>query len=49
MKFLDSVYVVRYEDFVNEPQEIIEKIYEYLGLKPLSIQHKVLKNMNEKY
>jgi len=49
MPYLNDVYVLRYEDFVNDPQKEINKIYVFLGLEPIPIQHTVRCNVNEKY
>jgi|TARA_B110000902_G_scaffold213317_1_gene244738 hypothetical protein len=49
MAYLNNVYVVRYEEFVLNPQNEIDKIFGFLGLKSLPIQHSVISNINEKY
>jgi len=49
MEYLNNVYVVRYEDFVENPQDEIEKVYEFLGLNSWPIQHNVRTDVNEKY
>lgn len=49
MKALDSVYVLRYEEFVLQPQKVIEEIFSYLGLNPVKISHHIRSNVNEKY
>ena len=46
---LNSAYVLRYEDFVLNPQEEMEKIYAFIGIDSQSIQHEIRTNINEKY
>ena len=49
LPFLNSVYVIRYEDFVAEPQSTINDIYNFIGLDPTSITHKISNDINDKY
>lgn len=49
MDYLRNVYVLRYEDFVANPQDEIDKVYDFLGLESLHIQHAVKPDVNEKY
>ena len=49
IEFLDSIYIIRYEEFVCEPQKTVDAIYGFLGLEPIAIHHEVRKNVNEKY
>ncbi|WP_290526323.1 sulfotransferase [Alcanivorax sp.] len=49
MGYLRNVYVLRYEDFVANPQDEIDKVYDFLDLESLHIQHAVKPNVNEKY
>ncbi|NOQ64217.1 MAG: hypothetical protein GQ582_06870 [Methyloprofundus sp.] len=49
MRLLNSVYVLRYEDFVCEPQETVDTICRFLDLSPITVHHKVRNNINEKY
>ncbi len=49
LEYLNSVYILKYEDFVQEPQEQIDRIYEYLDLEPKQITHVIRSNVNEKY
>lgn len=49
MKFLRSVYVLRYEEFVLEPQKTIDNVFDYLGLDPIKIKHDIRSNINDKY
>ena len=49
MKYIDHVYVLRYEEFVCEPQKTMDSIYEFLGLGSVTIHQKILKDVNDKY
>jgi len=49
MKYLHNVYVLRYEDFISHPQNEINKIFNFLNLESLQVQHKVVNNVNDKY
>lgn len=49
MPHLRHVYVIRYEDFVCNPQEEINKIYKFLCLEEIPIQDEVHSNINNKY
>ncbi|MBM5823567.1 MAG: sulfotransferase [Cyanobacteria bacterium K_Offshore_surface_m2_011] len=49
MDYLCNVYVLRYEDFVANPQDEIDKVYYFLNLESLHIQHTVKPDVNEKY
>lgn len=49
MKYLRNVYVIRYEDFVANPQDEIDNIFEFLNLGSIHIQHAVRPNVNDKY
>ncbi len=49
MDYLRNVYVLRYEDFVANPQNEIDKVYDFLNLESLHIQHTVKPDVNEKY
>lgn len=49
MKTLRSVYVLRYEEFVIEPQKIIKDIFKFIGLPSIKISHEIRKNINKKY
>ncbi|GGW86979.1 sulfotransferase family protein [Alteromonas halophila] len=48
-KKLNNVYVLRYEDFVKNPQVEIDAVFDFLGLKSISVNHDVKKNVNDKY
>ncbi len=49
MKFIDSVYVLRYEEFVCEPQKTIDAIFDFLGLNTIMVHREIRKNINKKY
>ena len=49
MPYLSKLYVLRYEDFVVNPQEEINKIFDFLGLNSITVEHTVRPNVNEKY
>ena len=49
MEFLGSVYTIRYEEFVCDPQKTVDSIFGFLGIKPVKIRHEIRKNVNEKY
>lgn len=49
MEALRSVYILRYEEFVLEPQKFIDNIFSYLGLVSIKVNHDVRSNVNEKY
>ena len=48
-KFLNSIYFLRYEDFIVEPQKTIDGIFNYLGLSTVKVSHEIRQNINEKY
>ncbi|MEM8914523.1 MAG: sulfotransferase [Pseudomonadota bacterium] len=45
---LEHCMIIRYEDLVDMPEEIVERIYTFLGLPPQPLQQTVTKH-NEKY
>lgn len=49
MEALESVYVLRYEEFVLEPQETIDRIFNYLELTTVPLKHDVRSDVNERY
>ncbi len=49
MSSLNSLYLLRYEEFVKEPQKAIESIFDYLDLDPVEITHSIRSNTNDKY
>lgn len=49
MRSLNSVYILRYEEFVKEPQKVIENVFNYLSLDPVEITHSIRSNINDKY
>ena len=46
---LNSVYILKYEDFIDNPQDMINKIFDFLGLNTITIRHKIKNNINQKY
>jgi len=49
MKDLDFVYILRYEEFVLNPQEIINDIFSFLKLNPVINTRAISCNINDKY
>ena len=43
LKHLNSVYVLRYEDLVSEPQKTVNTICQFLDLSPVTIKHEIKK------
>lgn len=46
---LTNAYVLRYEDFVQDPQRETDKIFKFLQLPTINISHQVRQNVNDKY
>ena len=44
-----NAYIIRYEDFIKNPNNEIQKIYNFLNLPIAEINQKVERNLNEKY
>lgn len=49
IKSLQNVHIIKYEEFILMPQETMDNIFMYLELQSISIEQKILKNINEKY
>lgn len=49
MEFLDSTYVLKYEDFVVAPQKTVDEIFAHLGLEPVQVTHQIRTDINDKY
>lgn len=49
MPKLNRVFVLRYEDFVSDPQNEIDRIYEFLELEPVPIGRVVTTGLNDVY
>lgn len=47
--YLNRVHILRYEEFVLNPKAEVDKIYAFLGLEPVPIQHTIQPHINEKY
>ncbi len=46
---LGSAYILRYEELVAEPQEVINEIFGYLKLEHIKINHSVKRGINNQY
>lgn len=46
---LGSLYILRYEDFIAEPQATIDRIFEFLGLPSLTVGHRIRQGVNDGY
>lgn len=49
MLFLNRVYVLRYEEFVLEPNRHMQALLGWIGIEPFEFQHEVQSNINDKY
>jgi hypothetical protein len=49
MEGIDSLYILRYEDFVAEPQKTIDQIFAHLGMESTEVTHQVRTDINDKY
>ena len=49
LEYLDTVYIIRYEEFISEPQETVNSIFKFLNLDSIEIHHQIKKDINEKY
>ena len=49
MQKLHSVYILRYEELVHDPQGTIDDIFRFLELAPVEVSQEVHSNVNEKY
>jgi hypothetical protein len=47
--FLQHSFLIRYEDFVLNPQQTLNTIYDFLGLQPQLLKQAVSSDINEKY
>ncbi len=47
--YLKNVMVVKYEQFVSEPNLWVNQLYNFLQLEPYPVQQKVLTGVNDKY
>jgi hypothetical protein len=46
---LGSVYILRYEDLIAEPQKVINNIFSYRELEHIKIGHDVKRGVNDQY
>jgi hypothetical protein len=49
LPYLKKVFVVRYEEFVKNPQQEMDKIYQFIGIDSSPFEHKIRTQVNEKY
>lgn len=49
LPFLKNVHIIRYEDFVTNPQEKINEAFQFLELSPVDISHEIRENVNDRY
>lgn len=49
MPALIKVYVLRYEEFVLEPNRHIQALFRWIGVEPFGFQHEVQPNINDRY
>lgn len=47
--YLKNSFVVKYEEFVAEPDKWVNDMYHFLGLSDYSMKQKILSGVNEKY
>ncbi|MGH3008102.1 MAG: sulfotransferase family protein [Gaiellaceae bacterium] len=46
---LERVHQIRYEDFVHEPEPVLRRVFEFLGLDPIPPSEPVDADANERY
>jgi len=46
---LRDVFILRYEDLVNQPQDVVGSIFEYLNLVSVEVGQVIRSNINEQY
>jgi hypothetical protein len=49
LSHLNGAFIVRYEDFVQNPQNEMDKIYEFIGVDSSSAGEDIRANVNDKY
>lgn len=49
MAFLNRAYVLRYEEFVLQPDRHVQALLEWMGVEPLEIRHEVRPDVNARY
>ena len=49
MPHLERVFVLRYEEFVREPQRYVDEIFEFIQLPTLAVTHQVRSDVNAGY
>ena len=48
-RYLKNSFVVKYEEFVAEPEMWVNNMYHFLGLSDFSVGQKILSDVNKKY
>jgi hypothetical protein len=48
-KYLQNVFVVKYEEFVAKPYSWVNEMYRFLGLSDYSLSQKILTGVNNRY
>jgi hypothetical protein len=48
-KLLKNSFVVKYEEFVAEPNKWVNNMYHFLGLSDFSVSQKILSDVNKRY
>ena len=49
MKYIDSLFVLRYEEFVQNPQDKLDEIFDFIGMDSVKVNQTVNADVNEKY
>ncbi|MEO1124839.1 MAG: sulfotransferase [Cyanobacteria bacterium J06635_10] len=49
MPYLSNVYVLRYEDFVANPNQIVHDLFTWLDLEPIKLDRQIKQDVNSKY
>lgn len=45
----DRVHVLRYEDFVDRPVEVLDRVYDFLGMESAPLSRTIRPGVNDKY
>ena len=46
---LKKTMVIRYEDFVQNPDELLDSLYQFVGLPPRKSNHQIRPDVNSEY
>jgi hypothetical protein len=49
MHLLNKVYVLRYEEFVGEPDQALRALCDWIGIEPVKVAEQVMPDANRKY